>query len=74
MSSSTDLTAFTYYLERHIDLDGDQHGPMAGRLVDYLCGDDEAFWQAAETAAVGALESRLRLWDSVAQAISERGS
>ena len=71
-TSGSDLAAFQYYLERHIDLDGDQHGPMAGRLVDSLCGADDANWRAAENAAVRAFESRLQLWDSIQQAVAAR--
>lgn len=64
------LDYFRFYLERHIDLDGDQHGPMAERLVASLCGDDPARWQGAEEAAVRALESRQRLWDGVVTALA----
>ena len=60
-----DLNLFKYYLQRHIDLDGEQHGPMAERLIGFLCGDNETKWQIAENAALRALESRLRLWDCV---------
>jgi hypothetical protein len=67
--SDSDLAAFKYYLERHIDLDGDVHGPMAGRLVEQLCGASTANWQAAEAAAVNALEARLRLWDAIDRAV-----
>jgi hypothetical protein len=67
--SGSDLAAFKYYLERHIDLDGDTHGPMAGRLVEFLCGDSAENWQAAEEAAVRALEARLRLWDAIDAAV-----
>lgn len=70
-TQGTNLDAFKYYLERHIDLDGDQHGPMAGRLVEFLCGDDPVHWQAAEAAAVGALEARLQLWNGIEQAVAE---
>lgn len=69
--SGSDLAAFKYYLERHIDLDGDTHGPMAGRLVEFLCGESAANWQAAEEAAVRALEARLRLWDAIDAAVVE---
>jgi hypothetical protein len=59
------LDRFRYYLDRHIQLDDDKHGPMAERLVANLCGSDDAKWEAAEEAARCALQARLDLWDSV---------
>jgi hypothetical protein len=59
------LEDFRYYLNRHIGLDGDEHGPLATRLVLSLCGSDEARWQAAEQAAVKSLETRRDLWDGI---------
>jgi hypothetical protein len=59
------LDRFRYYLDRHIHLDEDQHGPMAERLVANLCGSDASKWRAAEEAARCALQARLDLWDSV---------
>lgn len=35
--SAETAPTFYYYLERHIHLDGDEHGPMALHLVDTLC-------------------------------------
>jgi len=63
------LVEFQYYLKRHIDLDGGEHGPMATRLVATLCGDDDAKWGSARDAAVRSLEARLVLWDSIHEAI-----
>lgn len=63
------LDAFNYYLLRHVELDGDQHGPMAARLMSSLCGSEQSRWQAAEEAAVAALQSRLLLWDGIKAAI-----
>lgn len=59
------LSEFKYYLVRHIGLDGDEHGPMAQRLVESLCGNDEGSWQIATDTAVACLKSRLRLWDGI---------
>lgn len=57
--------AFRTYLERHIELDGDLHGPMALRLVQDACGDDPKRWADAEEAAAKALNNRTGLWDAV---------
>lgn len=64
-----DLSSFKYYLQRHIDLDGEEHGPMAEKLVGSLCGDDESKWRIAEDAAMKALQSRLRLWNGIEQSL-----
>jgi hypothetical protein len=63
------LAPFQYYLVRHIALDGDEHGPAAGRLVAGICGDEAAQWRAAEDAAVASLEARLALWEAIHAAI-----
>jgi hypothetical protein len=60
-----ELEDFRYYLDRHIGLDGDEHGPMARRLLLSVCGSDESRWQTAEQAAVACLEARRGLWDGI---------
>jgi hypothetical protein len=59
------LALYKTYLERHIELDGDDHGPMAMRLLDILCGTDPEAWRSAEEAATLALSARIALWDSI---------
>lgn len=62
------LAEFQYYLARHIDLDGDEHGPMAARLVASLCVDDSD-WRLAEETAASCLVARRELWDGIQAAI-----
>ncbi len=59
------VDTFLWYLERHIEVDGEEHGPMALRMIAELCGNDAAKWAEAERAAMFALESRLRFWDGI---------
>jgi len=54
---------FIWYLERHIEVDGEDHGPLSLKMVADLCGEDERLWQEAAAAAEKALEARLALWD-----------
>ncbi|MGP0069274.1 MAG: DUF3050 domain-containing protein [Isosphaeraceae bacterium] len=61
------LEDFRYYLDRHIELDGGAHGPMAERLVEDLCGDDPSRCQSAEDVAVRSLEARKLLWDGICE-------
>lgn len=63
------LADFKYYLDRHIELDGDEHGPMALRMVAHLCGDEEKHWQEAEKAALYAIQMRKNLWDAVLESM-----
>jgi hypothetical protein len=65
------LEDFRYYLDRHIELDDGEHGPLAERLVEDLCGDDPARWQSAEDAAVRSLEARKLLWDGICERLDE---
>lgn len=65
------LEDFRYYLQRHIGLDGDEHGPMAARLVQSLCATDQARWQVAEEAAVNCLTARRILWDGIYETLVE---
>ncbi len=67
------LDDFKYYLERHIGLDGDEHGPMATRLLQSLCGADDGLGEMAEQASVDCLLARQELWNGIYDAISREG-
>jgi hypothetical protein len=64
------LATFRWYLDRHIEVDGDEHGPMALRMVAELCRNDAVKWQEATVAAEMALRARLALWDGIAAALA----
>jgi hypothetical protein len=64
------LETFCDYLARHIEVDGEEHTPMAMQMLADLCGDDDARWaQCAGTINV-ALAARSRLWDGILAAIT----
>jgi len=60
---------FHYYLERHIHLDEDSHGPLSLLMLEELCGGDPVRIKEAQVAAAAAVEARIRFWDGVHQAI-----
>ncbi len=65
------LGTFIWYLERHIEVDGEDHGPLSLRMVADVCGTDEQRWAEAADAAETALSARLALWDAIYGEISK---
>lgn len=62
---------FVYYLERHIELDADSHGPAAKIIISETLGEDEQAWFQMLNAAERAIEQRVALWDALADALVE---
>jgi hypothetical protein len=66
----TDLSKLIYYFERHIELDADEHGPMAMKMITELCGTDKQKWNEVEEISILALEKRIGLWDAIEEQIT----
>lgn len=56
---------FQHYLDRHISLDHDEHGPLALRLLRSMCAGDAVREKEAERVSVAAILARITLWDGV---------
>jgi hypothetical protein len=54
-----------FYLERHIELDGDEHADLGRDMLCVLCQDDASRWRDAEVAARNSIEARLQLWSEI---------
>jgi hypothetical protein len=63
------LDKLLYYFERHIELDADEHGPMAMTMIKELCGEDPKKWSEVQNVSILALEKRIALWDAIEEQI-----
>lgn len=61
-----------HYLSRHIELDGDSHGPLTQQLVEALCADDAERQRRAHLAATTALQARYQLWTGICEALEQQ--
>lgn len=63
------ISTFKYYLERHIEVDGDHHSQLALDMTAKLCGNDPSVWQEVEEAVIRSLQMRIHLWNGVQQSL-----
>lgn len=66
-----DLSRLVYYFQRHIELDGDEHGPLAMKMIQALAGDDPVKWEEIAATAKEALQKRYGLWDAILDHIEQ---
>jgi len=59
------ISKLKYYFNRHIEIDADEHGPAAIRLIENICGEDQMKWDAVEKTAIKSLKKRLKLWNGI---------
>lgn len=61
-----------HYLQRHIELDANDHGPLARKLVDSLVGGDPVRAAAAQASACRAIRRRIELWNGIERSIQQQ--
>jgi hypothetical protein len=64
-----DVPILKQYLERHIEVDSNEHSGLAMRMLSAFCGEDVARWHEATGAAISSLQARRRLWDAVVEKV-----
>lgn len=60
-----------YYLDRHVELDGDEHGPLSLKMVEEMYGDDSSKFKEVVEVSIQALKLRILLWDGIERSILE---
>jgi pyrroloquinoline quinone (PQQ) biosynthesis protein C len=63
--NSLDASRFLHYLDRHIEVDGEEHGPASLKLIQEMCDYDPIKIVEAEQSAVTAIKARILFWDRV---------
>src|ERR1700733_6221059 len=58
-----DLRHFIYYIDRHIELDGDSHGPKGKELLGDLLRNSQDKAKPVMLAACNSIEARIALWN-----------
>ena len=69
-----DISKLIYYFERHIELDEDEHGPMALQMVSELAGNDSKKWDEIESISTEALQKRILLWDAIEEILDRKNN
>lgn len=64
---------FRHYLDRHIALDHDEHGPLALRLLAALCDGDPQREAEAAVVSIAAITARIGLWDGILAEFQAQG-
>ena len=57
------ISIFKYYLERHIEVDGDHHSHLALQMTSNLCGNSDVKWSQALEYTKRSLQMRIELWN-----------
>jgi hypothetical protein len=64
------IPMFVYYLKRHIELDGDEHGPAAERILGAAINGDLDRQERVVIAARESIQARISFWDGLLASFS----
>jgi len=67
------LRHFVYYIDRHIELDGDSHGPKGREVLEDLVANSPHGHERALRAACHSIRARIGLWNGTLRLRDSRG-
>jgi hypothetical protein len=70
-NTNSSFDKLRYYLHRHVEVDGQEHGPISLNMIAELCGEDDNKWAECTEIALTAIEKRIQLWNGVRKQIQE---
>jgi hypothetical protein len=70
--SNGQFSTFKYYLERHIEVDGDHHSHLALAMTEELCKNDASKIAEAEFWVKKSMQARIELWDGILNSLPEQ--
>ncbi len=59
------ISGMKYYLERHIEVDGDNHSELSLKMTNLLCNESDVKWEEAIQYSIESLKHRILLWDGI---------
>ncbi len=72
-ASNLSFENFTFYLERHIELDSGSHSILAKNTLLTICDNSKSLWSEAHISAQKSLKARIKLWDGIYSKILASG-
>ena len=65
-----ELEMFRWYIDRHIELDSDTHGPLSSDLFDSIAGSSAKTREEALEIAAQAISQRTAYLDAIMEALN----
>ncbi|MEC8678514.1 MAG: DUF3050 domain-containing protein, partial [Candidatus Margulisiibacteriota bacterium] len=65
LDETPEINNFKSYLNRHIELDGEEHSHLAIELIQELCGNNKENWKLATKWAKLAIQTRVKLYSNI---------
>lgn len=70
-SENLNCPTLLYYFERHIEIDGESHGPLAMKFLQEICAESKMKTLRAQNVGIESLRMRHKMWDATLSATNK---